>query len=76
MQLYEATNGYIGESYVRLYVWAKSQERATELAREKFKNGKDQIVLELLFSSDTSEFCTDVSDNGWERNLEYERERV
>lgn len=70
MQLYEATNGYVGQDYVRLYVWAKSQERATELALQKFKNGRDKIVLELLFSADTSEFCTDVSDTGWDRSLE------
>lgn len=30
--LYEVTNGWMGESYVRVYVWAADEKQARELA--------------------------------------------
>jgi len=38
MKLFEATNGYIGESYTRCYVIAESEEQALKLAKESFKS--------------------------------------
>jgi hypothetical protein len=37
MKLYEVTNGYVGDSYVRVLVIAESEERAKELASAKLK---------------------------------------
>jgi hypothetical protein len=38
MNLFRVSNGYIGESYVRVLVVAKDKARALELAKEKFKS--------------------------------------
>ena len=43
MKLYEVTNGYIGSSYMRVLVIAKDEERAVELAREKYKKEVDKF---------------------------------
>lgn len=45
MKLYEVRNGYTGESYVRCYVVAQTEERAIELAREKYKEEAHKIGL-------------------------------
>jgi hypothetical protein len=37
MKLYEITNGYCGNSYVRCLVVAENKEKAVELATPKFK---------------------------------------
>lgn len=76
MILYEATNGYEGESYVRCYVWAGTEELALRLATEKFnasaphshRPGTPIELRELMYvpTDDVPEpFCTNVSDNGW-----------
>lgn len=70
MKLYEATNGFVGESYVRAYVWAENEEQAKALAKEAFDNHASyrgsQVSLRLLFSSSVKPFCTEPSDAGWE----------
>lgn len=69
MSLYEITNGYVGTSYVRVYAWAPSEERALELAKESF--GADDrlkskaLEVKLLFSASYPEFCTRPSDDGF-----------
>lgn len=62
MIFFEATNGRVGESYVRRYVWAKDSERAKELV------GSDQgpWIIKPLFHDATHEFVTEVSDCGWQ----------
>jgi hypothetical protein len=69
MNLYEITNGYVGESYVRVYVWAKDDEQAYGLAEERFgKAGYPEeapLSLKVLFSQDAQPFCTIPSDEGF-----------
>ena len=68
MNLYEVTNSYVGESYVRVYVWAESEIHALSMAREKFKKAKmstDRLEINILFSGDSKPFCSDVSDTGF-----------
>lgn len=55
MKLYEVTNGWLGESHVRLYAWAESEEQALEMAAE------------VLFDASEMPFATKPSDGGWER---------
>lgn len=43
MKLYEARNGYIGESYTRCYVWAENEVQALDLARISFMAEATQI---------------------------------
>lgn len=47
MNLYEVVNGYIGQSYVRVYVCAKSEPRALELAQDTFKRYSDKLVQDI-----------------------------
>lgn len=65
MNLYRVTNGYIGESYVRVLIIAKNEERALELAKEKFKSESDNygeayysnLKAELLGSAEKELIC-------------------
>ncbi|MBI4738995.1 hypothetical protein HY772_05555 [Candidatus Woesearchaeota archaeon] len=68
MNLYEIRNGSVGESYVRVYCWAKSEEQALELGRKKFV-GSSELDIKLLFSESDDEFCTEPSDSGFDVNL-------
>lgn len=57
LHLFEVTNGYIGESYVRCLVIAPSEQRAIELARPKYAAASKQpdyaarLSAELLWTS-------------------------
>ena len=69
MTLYEVKNGQVGESYVRVYVWAKTVTIARELAWEKFivtGYSVETIVEKAIFSEWTSQFCSEPSDTGFE----------
>jgi len=60
MGLYEVTNGYIGESYVRCLVVAESPEQAIELAKPKYAekaNGRENYMGGLNAEC----LCPDVS---------------
>lgn len=78
MKLFEITNGYIGESYVRCYAWAESTEQALALAREQFRAEEEgrkygvprteyweRLEIVELFDSSTAPFATRPSDDGW-----------
>lgn len=68
--LWEATNGWYGEAYLRCYVWAENEPQAKELAAESFRMAKlpvDKIELELLMRDVDNSFATKVSASGWER---------
>ncbi len=78
MKLFEATNEYYGESYVRAYVWASDEAEALALARKAFeasarkkpaydKRYWENVEVEELFAVDSTPFCTNPSDSGWER---------
>ncbi|UAT29519.1 hypothetical protein K7T73_13010 [Bacillus badius] len=74
MQLYEATNGFMGNSYVRCLVWADDEEEALDLATTAFKEAAEEgeydesywknINLQLVVDSETDvdPFYTDVED--------------
>lgn len=75
MNYYEVTNGYTGESYVRVYVWCADEETALRMAAESFRahratevvrrRGDDywtNLTVKLLFSSDAAPFATEPSD--------------
>lgn len=80
--LYEATNDYAGNSYVRCYVWADDESEAMRLARAKFMEDSYRryehysrsfdhpsvmrVELRRLFGSNDASFCTNLSDDGWE----------
>jgi hypothetical protein len=65
MNLYRVINGYMGESYVRVLVVAQNEERALELAREKFKSESEHygeayysnLQAELLGNTEKELVC-------------------
>ena len=75
MQLFEAVNGYIGESFVRLYIWAENDAQAQHLAEvafqregERLRQGPEyweHVRLSMLFDGTASPFATAPSDYGW-----------
>jgi len=83
VNLYVVANGYMGESYVRVYVWAQDEAQAIDLARKSFE--RDAIIykksddarwdssrfrVRYLFTADALPFATMPSDTGfatWER---------
>ncbi|WP_066316910.1 hypothetical protein [Bacillus sp. FJAT-29814] len=74
MKLYEATNGFIGYSYVRCNVWANDEKEALELAKKAYKESDEakihgnryweNIELELIVDSekDIEPFYTEPTD--------------
>lgn len=73
MQLYEATNGFVGYSHVRCLVWANDKQEALELARKAFKEegeGKypeeywTNVKLDLILDTDVDKepFYTEPND--------------
>ncbi len=74
MNLYEVENGWIGESYVRCYVWAPDEATALMLATAAYQShwqGKDDpayaqnLRITRLFSADAAPFSTVPSGSGW-----------
>ena len=84
MFLFEVTNGYIGESYVRVYVWAADEASARALAETSYRTEDEQrlpynrygekcwtdLKCQKLMSSDDMPFATVPSDSGWLANDE------
>ena len=72
MNLYVVTNGWTGESYVRVYVVAATEARALELAGASFREQEERprywqnLYIDLLHTFDGSELVTAASDEGWE----------
>ena len=76
--LYCVSNGYYGESYVRVYVWANDGGEAIELAQAALKKDDSysavdadyhdimKLQVKFLFSADSPSFCTMPSDSGFE----------
>lgn len=71
MKLYEATNGYVGESYVRCLVIAPDDETAMRLARKRYSEHNQAsfdagysktITLEILCDDTSKEWSNEVSD--------------
>ena len=61
MNLYRVSNGYIGESYVRVLIVAKDEGRALELAKEKFKSESGHYG-EKYYSNLESELLGNVEE--------------
>ena len=65
MNLYRITNGYMGESYVRVLIIAENEELALGLAKKKFKSESDHygkayysnLKAELLGSAEKELVC-------------------
>ena len=73
MILYECTNGQVGESYVRVYVWARNDTVAEELAKLKFKTcnyASSKVEVRYLFSNLAESFISEPSDSGFSKDLE------
>lgn len=69
MRFYEATSSWIGESYVRMYVWADGDLEATRLLQERIAGTKyadSKWSINELFRDETPAFCTLPSDCGFE----------
>lgn len=71
MKLFEVTNGYTGESYVRVYVFVETVDEAIAIARATYeRHGRDATTLSARECIDTTTvsygFCTLPSDSGWE----------
>jgi len=72
MGLYEISNGWMGESYVRVIVIAENEERALEMAKEAFmrealKRGKDEsyysrFTIEWSIEDLTKPYCSEPTD--------------
>jgi hypothetical protein len=69
--LYEITNGWMGESYVRAYAWADSEADALELCAAKHIGKKvgNKFEIVKLFDSDSDPFCTAFHDAAFTMEL-------
>ncbi len=65
MILYEVTTGVCGESYQRCYVWAETEEEARDIVTDNHGD-RDDYSIRFLFSSDSDQFVTNLSTEGWE----------
>lgn len=73
MKLFEVTNGYTGECYVRLLVIADNEERAIDIARPSYKKANDNChyksdkywnnlkAIELCYDT-SKEWCNEIID--------------
>ena len=72
MKLFEITNGWMGNSYVRVYVIAEDESEAIRLATTPFKNdGKRQkhpkaywenLEVKTLCEDTSKPWCGEASD--------------
>jgi hypothetical protein len=68
--LYELTNGYVGESYVRCYAWAISVEQAVRLCEQVNGADKGPYKARELFNEEDYVFCTPLNDGGWPEDFD------
>ena len=67
MKLFEATDGTVGFSYLRSYIWAVDKDQAKTLAGLTGLN-ITKIKLRELMDGHDKPFYTEPSDEGWERS--------
>jgi len=65
MNLYEVTDGFYGESYNRIYVWALYEDSALDLAEKAYGKPRSNLKIRFLFSGSMPEFATRPSDSGF-----------
>lgn len=74
MKVYEVANGYVGNSYTRVYVIAKDDDEAENIARKKYKEyaketgcyGEDfykDLKVECICEDTTKEWCSEMYDD-------------
>lgn len=63
--LFVITNGMYGESYVRCYAWAESEDHARQMYEAKHP-GERIGDCDELFRFDDAAFITEMSDCGFE----------
>lgn len=68
MNLWEITNGHIGESYVRCYAWAEDELLAVEMCVKKNGGQSSDYEAVRLFGQNDDAFCTTLNDGGWDRD--------
>lgn len=67
MFLWQIETTMMGESYIRAYAWAGSQEEAIQLFKEKNPEYADKIqTVRNLFHKDATAFCSVASDSGFD----------
>lgn len=69
LHLYEIGNGFVGESYARVYVIAGKDEDTKALALDQFEHAWPGAVMEAEISSKVlvkEGFCSLPSDSGLE----------
>lgn len=65
MFLYEMTTNSVGESAVRAYAWARSEQEARALFVAE--NLWETLVgVRVLFDLSAPPFCTAANDSGWD----------
>lgn len=82
-KLYVVVNKYIGESYIRVYVWCEDVETALRMAHDAFKKEADErkyakydsdyytdLEAKELFAADAAPFVTLPSDSGFDMGAE------
>lgn len=65
MTLYEIVTFSVGESYVRAYAWAESEEQARQLFAARNPMHSIRQVRRLL-DLESLPYCTAACDDGWE----------
>jgi hypothetical protein len=76
LTLFEITNGWMGESYCRSYVWAEDEAAAFALFETMYPGDEsNSMTIQPLFRADAAPFCTKLSDSGWEMPRDITQER-
>jgi len=66
MGVYEVVTDHCGEAYVRAYAWARSEEEAAQLVRERNPDAKESIRdVRRVLAASASPFATEYDDAGW-----------
>lgn len=74
MKLYEVTNGYLGNSYTRVYVIAEDEDGAENIARERYKEYTKEtgcyeeefykdLKVECICEDTNKKWCSEVYDD-------------
>lgn len=69
MTLFEIRTGWQGESYQRAYAWAVNEDDAVVAFKAKYPEREVRAVSQL-FDSQDDPFVTELSDSGFEVNLD------
>jgi hypothetical protein len=65
MKLFEITNGAMGNSYVRCYVWTENEQTARALFAQYNPHERIEEINLLFDSEEIGEFITRLDDDGF-----------